>query len=185
MKIIQSVELECTTGSSNKFYHVQIVIDVDNLVSMRSIYGPIGKSGQAGVGGSFKFNAKEAINLRTIDSHMSLLADEANKLLASKTKKGYQPVGKMSVIDNFIATRALRGMFPDDDKAAKQQPKEPVAGAFDVEIIGISMGAIRVAKVLDDSNYDVLGVASNPKQRSVKTGDVVSVISKNDQLELV
>jgi predicted DNA-binding WGR domain protein len=182
---LQKVELECTKGSSNKFYHVEIVLDAGDMVTFRSWYGPIGKNGQPGVSGSFVCDAREAIKSRTIDNHIAKLCAEANKLIQGKAKKGYNSVGPLSSINPATLITQLHSRFPDAVNATTQQPKAPVAGAFEVEIIGISMGVIRVAKVLEDFNYDVLGDAKNPKQRSVKTGDVVSVISRNNQMELV
>ena len=183
--IIQNVQLTCTKGSSNKFYNVEIVLGNDGLLVMQSSYGAIGQSGKSGVGGSFSIDVKSAIANRTIDGNVAQLATEASKLIQSKLKKGYDIVSSTTRINPVEVIKALHVMFPDDAKAATQQPKEPVVGAFDVEIIGIKMGCIRVAKVLADFNYDVLGEAKNPKQRSVKTGDVVSVISRNNHLELV
>lgn len=184
-KILQNVRLTCTKGSSNKFYNVEIVLGDGGLLVMQSTYGAIGQSGKSGVGGSFSIDVKEAIRNRTIDNNVSKLAAEANKQVQSKVKKGYDVVSGNTRIDPVDVIKAIHKLFPDDVNAATQQPKAPVAGAFDVEIIGISMGVISVAKVLEDFNYDVLGEAKNPKKRSVKTGDVVSVLSVNNQLELV
>jgi hypothetical protein len=54
-----------------------------------------------------------------------------------------------------------------------------------VEVIGIIGGVIRVAKVTSDYQYDVLGVALNPRQRDMRIGDVASVVESTNQLELV
>ncbi|WP_445766727.1 hypothetical protein [Rheinheimera sp.] len=185
-QVIEQVELECTKGSSNKFYTVKLSLDIDGAVSMQAWHGPIGKSGQPGVSGSFSFDVKEAIANRTLDNQVAKLVSETNKLIETKVKKKhYNVVNGVSSINPTVIISRLLQLFPDAATAASQQPKKPVEGAFEVEIIGISAGTIRVAKVLPDYQYDILGEVLNPRGRATRIGDVVSVVSKDSRLELV
>ena len=183
--VIEQVTLECTTGSSNKFYNVNIILDIDGIVTVGTWFGPIGKAGQRGVVGGFSFNAKECISNRTIDNSAAKIAAEANKLINSKIKKGYEVTGNKTSIDPVDLIKQLHSRFPAVVKEAAQQPKAPVDGAFEVEIISISASVIRVAKVRADYSYEVLGEAINPNRREVRTGDIVRVTKKGELLALI
>ncbi|MFU9046382.1 WGR domain-containing protein [Acinetobacter tibetensis] len=67
--------LECTTGSSNKFYRIVVVANkTTKLASMMTQYGPIGKTGQS--------SWSHGINNSTVYS-------EVQKKINEKEKKGY------------------------------------------------------------------------------------------------
>ncbi len=67
--------LECTEGSSNKFYRIMVVANkTTKIASMMTQYGPIGKTGQS--------SWSHGINNSTVYS-------EAQKKINEKEKKGY------------------------------------------------------------------------------------------------
>lgn len=183
--VIAQVRLENRKGSSNKFYCVHVSLGMDGLVTIGTWYGPIGKRGQEGVVGAYSFNAKDRIEDKTIGVCAAKIAEEANKLIGSKTKKGYVVVSNETSISPVNVIQRLQSRISEVIEGADQEPKEKIDGAFEVEIISISGGVIRVAKVLEDYSYDVLGEAINPKRREVITGDIVRVTKKGEQLALI
>lgn len=184
-KIISSIKLVCQQGASNKFYNVQIVLDGDQL-SMRSEYGAIGSSPKNGVGGSFVIDMKVAAdNPSKLTNGVNKLVNEGNSLAQTKIKKGYEVVTGQSRMSVQDVIAALDTIYDISAALAKQNAPQAPAGSVEVEVVGIIAGVAKVAKVLADFNYEVLGEACNPSKKAIRIGDVVKVHQQNGHWILV
>lgn len=184
-KIISSIKLVCQQGSSNKFYNVQIVLDGDQL-SMRSEYGAIGSSPKNGVGGSLVIDMKRAAdNPSKLTNGVNKLVNEGNSLAQTKIKKGYKVTTGQSRMSVQDVMAALDDIYDISASGAKQSTQQAPVGSVEVEVVGIISGVAKVAKVLADFNYEVLGEAHNPSKKAIRIGDVVKVHQQNGHWILV
>jgi hypothetical protein len=183
--VIHEIELECTKGSSNKFYNYRFNVDIDNCIYITSWFGPIGSSGQVGASGKIKFDVCDSILNNTLERDCEKLASEANKLIQGKIKKNYEVVaGEYPVKATALVTK-LKQHFAETVVKAGQQPAAISNDEITVEVVGISGGAIQVAEILDGFNYNMLGIASNPNRRNVRVGDDVRVTRSGGVIAIV
>ena len=184
-EIISSIKLVCQNGSSNKFYNVQLVLENDQL-SMRSEYGAIGSSPKNGVGGSFIIDMKAAVdNPSKLTNGVNKLVNEGNALAQTKIKKGYEVVTGQSRMSLQDVMAALDAIYDITSKVEEAQVKASGVEMIDVEVVGMVAGVAKVAKVLADYSYEVLGEVVNPKKKAVRVGDVVKVHDQNGRWILV
>lgn len=178
MQKLQQVELVCQTGSSNKFYEITFYLVGTKLI-FGTQYGPIGKSGNHGAYGKLQIpDVCLAIANRTLENDVAAIVKEANKVKDSKLKKGYQVAsGEIDAIELIVAIYKL---YPSTKPVQSPSQNPPSDTAFEVEITSILAQQIKVAKVLPDFSYDVIGQAINSKKLSLKTGDMV-IIDKAKQ----
>ena len=76
MTVIYRMVLECTEGTSNKYYDMRIVKDQQGILGVLCIYGPIGKPGKT-------VDKGKGMNLRRAQAMI-------NDLMNKKLAKGYQ-----------------------------------------------------------------------------------------------
>lgn len=188
MKVINCIELTCQNGSSNKFYRVSFLLDELQL-TVSTQYGPIGKNGSTGKGTKTKIdNIRLAYSDGNFESLIALMAREANALIKSKLKKGYQ--GQPAEhIDARNVINTLYSAYPQIFGATQAQPvqaAELTSSACKVEIISVLGNLIVCAKVDQNYTYENIGQVSNPRNLKVKTGDdVVIDVSKNGLWEII
>lgn len=175
MKVMQEIELLCQTGNSNKFYEITVYLVGTKLI-FGTKYGPIGKKGTDGAFGKKIIpDVRVAIANRTFENDVARLVFEANTIKDSKLKKGYRVAS--GGLDSPAIIKAVYNLYPSTSSSpahgATQAP--PSDTAFKVEITSILAHQIKVAKVLHDYTYEVVGEALNPLKLSLRTGDVVMI----------
>lgn len=103
MAVIYRSYLECTEGTSNKFYDMRILSDNKGVLSVQCVYGPIGKPG------------------KTVDkgTGMSLRKAQAiiNDLMNQKLAKGYRIEHRF---DHTAAHVEAKPVPPSEDKQKLQ-----------------------------------------------------------------
>lgn len=182
MQQISKISMTFTRGNSNKYYDVFFALE-DGFLSVKTEYGRIGANPSIGVCSSFKMDVEEVIQSGTIGAAIDKLISEANKIVSSKTAKGYIINGNNNFNGSAIE-KSLRSIFKTaaSTSVGKQQDNtSPLTNSIEVEVVGMSCGVPTVAKVLGDFNYQVLGEALNPYGRQVRTGDVVNVFQKENR----
>lgn len=105
MAVIYRSYLECTEGTSNKFYDMRIVQDAQGILSVQCVYGPIGKPGKVVDKGS-------GMSMRKAQA---IINDLMNKKLA----KGYIVTYRLDHTAAHMAT-ASTPQPPSEDKQKLQ-----------------------------------------------------------------
>lgn len=178
--VIQKITLECVTIKSNKFYGVALVVEDDTL-KMETEYGAIGSSPKQGVSGSIEMpNVRQLAGSRDFEVAVASLVSEANKVVHSKVKKGYSAQSK--TFDPIECLKKIYSHFPSgaEQKAAAKSTatasNPPALNSFEVEVIGINWPQLKIAKVLENFDYDVLGEVLAGQSKSHRIGDAIRVI---------
>lgn len=182
MHQIGIVKLQFQDGRSNKYYDVVFYLKKNGYLVLTSEYGRIGSAPKNGVGGTFEFDAKQHILDGTLGSKLQKLVSEADVIVKSKLAKGYTPKGASSF--NVVAMRTiLENILNVSTPApsASKKAKDTSLPVERVEVIDMCRGIPKVAKVLADFNFEVLGNALNPQGKTVRIGDVVDVCNKNGE----
>lgn len=173
--VIQKITLECITVKSNKFYDVSLVVEDDTL-KWESEYGVIGSSPKKGVSGSLELtNVCQLVGSRDFEVAVASLVSEANKVVHSKVKKGYTSQSKS--LNTFDCLKNIYAHFPTGpvQKAAVTANNPPALNSFEVEVIGIDWPRLKIAKVLENFDYDVLGEVLAGQSTSHRIGDTIRV----------
>lgn len=179
--VIQKVGLVCDTANSNKYYDVFLYLNDEGVMTFESQYGAIGSSPKAGVCSNGSFCPKTVFKNGTLENHVKRLVGEANNLIQSKMRKGYKATGTVTEFDAAWVLSDLSIRL----KLAGNAPTSVSDDEIVVEVVGIAAGVYRVAKVLADFNYEVLGEAVNPFLLTVRIGDMAKVMKKGDGWVLV
>lgn len=187
--VIQKITLECITVKSNKFYDVALVVE-NNTLKIETGYGAIGASPKKGVSGTFVVpDVRQSTGSVEFERGVAGLAYEANDILLSKLKKGY--TGSSTMINTASALKKIYSHFPSvvAQKAAANSTatasNPPALNSFEVEVIGINWPQLKIAKVLDNFDYDVLGEVLAGQSTSHRIGDTILVTKTANGYEMV
>lgn len=179
--VIQTITVECVNQTSNKFYEVVLVVHWDKLV-LETSYGGKNSKPKQGKGGSFVVpDVASTAGSREFENRVASLVSDANTILKSKIKKGY--TGRQTAFDPIVVLGRIYNHFPSSAAAKVSSPQTdaatasaPVLNGISVEVIGISASRIKIAKVLGNYDYEVLGEVANPLTKPIRIGDVVQVV---------
>lgn len=175
--VIQKITLEFITIKSNKYYDVALVVENDTL-KIETGYGAIGASPKQGVSGSFVIpGVSRSAGSRDFEVAVASLVSEANKVVHSKVKKGYTSQSK--TINTMDCLKKIYSHFPSgapQKVAATVTPSNPPAlDSVEVEVIGIDWPQLKIAKVLDNFDYEVLGEVLAGQGTAHRIGDTIRV----------
>lgn len=177
--VIQKITLECVTIKSNKFYDVALVVEDDTL-KMETEYGAIGSVPKQGVSGSVEVpNVRQFAGSRDFEVAVASLVSEANKVVHSKLKKGY--TGQSKTLNTIDCLKKIYSHFPSgaEQKTAANSTSTasnpPALNSFEVEVIGINWPQLKIAKVRENFDYDVLGEVLAGQSTSNRIGDTIRV----------
>lgn len=173
--VIQKITLECVTIKSNKFYDVALVVEDDTL-KMETEYGAIGSLPKQGISGSVEVpNVRQFAGSRDFEVAVASLVSEANKVVHSKLKKGYTSQSK--TLNTIDCLKKIYSHFPSgaEQNTTATVSDPPALNSFEVEVIGINWPQLKIAKVLENFDYDVLGEVLAGQSTSNRIGDTIRV----------
>lgn len=184
IEIVMEVQLESTCEWINDTVRVSFVID-NNLLRLvaRGEY-----HNMFDADGSFVLDIVQARLDRTLPERISDLATEAQVIIQAVIAKGYEPtttgIVDIEALTNDMQERAQLALTRQIAQAFMSASTNAPADSFDVEVIGIDQGRLKVAKVLADFSYDVVGYAQNDEELPAKIGDIVRVAWFGSRLTL-
>lgn len=181
MHEIAKVKMTLQNRSSNKYYDVIFYLKDNGQLVLNSEYGRIGTSPKNGVAGTFSIDAAQEIQNGKIGALLQKLVLEADVIVQTKLNKGYSANGKKSFDVSAMRNSLERILNVSTPAAAPKQAKQPSFAVIQVEVVDMVCGVPKVAKVLADFNYELLGDALNPTGKTVRVGDIIDVYSKNNR----
>lgn len=185
-KVIASASLVNTNGSEERSYSIYIHLSADGTVRGSTVFQRMaGGARTAGLELKCTFNAFEAIKNLKMENLCAKIANEANKILESKKKAGYEVVGAtyFNPVDIIKAIYEAHRAFVASNKSEQE---EDVADMHEsAEVIGMVAGVATIAKLMGDFSYTVLGVIDKPSKTAIKIGDLVKVKKSGGSYQLV
>lgn len=190
MSRIAFISLTNRTGFFVSKYTVEICVQPNGTVRGYTVFQKtIGGSAVPGVELKCCFNVSTAIQNGTLEQIVEKLTNEANSIISKKMAKGYQPVGKNSFKPSEICALLKECQVSENPTIQIPSPPNGIIQSqpkgIPVEVIGMEMGVAKVAKVLPDLNYEVLGVIANAAGKLIRIGDCLMVQWSGEQLVLV
>lgn len=184
IEVVKEVLLASTSQWINDTVRVSFVIDNNQLrLVARGEYHDTFDAD-----GSFMLDIVQARLDRTLPARISDLAIEAQVIIQGIIAKGYEPtttgIIDVDALTNDMQERAQLAFTRQLAQAFMSATTDAPAGSFDVEVIGMEQGRIKVAKVLADFSYDVVGYAQNDEELPAKIGDIVRVAWFGSRLTL-
>lgn len=180
--VIQTITLECITNKSNKFYDVALVVE-NNKLKIETEYGAIGATPKQGVSGSFVIpDVRESAGSSAFENSVSKLVHEANQILNSKVKKGY--TGNVTSFQPVFALQKIYSHFPSNAEQKAAAPtqatsKSQAINSFEVEVIDIDWPRLKIAKVLESIEYELIGEVQADMSKTYRIGDIIRVLKSN------
>ena len=187
-KVIAQVNLEFSDLQSVRSYSVQIYLHTDGMVRGGTMYQRvIGGASQAGVELKCSFNAFDAIQKLKMEGLVAKITHEANQIIEKKIKAGYRVIGGKVIDPVSIIKMLYNESRSKADGMANQQPNDTAQKdeGFIVEVVGMVEAVTKIAKVLSDFSYDVIGEMKIPSRISIKIGDNVKVKQSGSTWHLV
>lgn len=186
-KIIAHASLVNTDNASTRTYNVHIYLHSDGTVRGSTVFQrKLGGSAMPGVELKCTFNANDAIRDRLLEGWAAKIAHEANRIIDKKIKAGFgfragssiHPVEIIKTLLQECKVRAEEVSSVDKGHTGKDE-------SISVEIIGMISGVAKIATVLPDFSYNVIGEIKIASRISVKIGDFVKVQRMGDAWQLV
>lgn len=176
MIVINSLELEYTKGSSNKFYNFRVIHE-NNELRIETEYGAIGASPRKGNAFIATSNVNKDIKEGTIEPKIVKMVGAAQKAINVKRKKGYVHVntGNIDSIEIIRMIYKISGINKPSDATVSATAPVVDENAMIVEVVNVQGGLIEVAEVLADFSYKSLGRALNPNKLVIGFGDMVRI----------
>ncbi|WP_158626518.1 hypothetical protein, partial [Corallococcus sp. AB049A] len=121
------------------------------------------------------FNAIDAVRDGTTEGLAAKIVNEANQIIEKKIRAGFR-VKAGSVINPVDIIKTLykecKGRAEDVSQVDKGNTGKDES--ISVEIIGMISGVAKIARVLSDFSYNVIGEIKIPSRISVRIGDVIN-----------
>lgn len=185
IEVVMEVQLESTSEWIDDTVRVSFVIDKNLL----RLVARGEHQDEFDADGSFVLDIVQAHLERTLPARISELAIEAQVIIQGVIAKGYEPtttgIVDIDALTNDMQERAQLAFTRQLAQAFMSATTEAPAGSFDVEVIGMERGRIKVAKVLADFSYEEIGYAQNDEDLPAKIGDIVRVAWFDSRLTLI
>lgn len=184
IEVALEVQLESTSEWVNDTVRVSFVIDNNAL----KLVARSENNHKFDADGSFVLDIVQAQLDRTLAARINDMAIEAQVIIQGVIARGYESAATGIVdVDALIKDMQERAQLAFTRQLAQafmSATTDAPAGSFDVEVIGMEQGRIKVAKVLADFSYDVVGYAQNDEELPAKIGDIVRVAWFGSRLTL-